>query len=327
MADCESLLSGNGIHESAIVLSLQVRNSRLDAALEKSPLQQVFRRRSRQRLTVLAFHDVLDGPWFRLLMQDLCDRNNPVDLALVVRWSQGLAELPDRAVLVTFDDGDISVLRCGFPVLRDLHIPAVLFVVTDLIGTDNPYWWDEAGDLLDWGGSTAIVDADSPASLVSGLKRVPNQKRIDALEELRSSAQAPARRQTQLSVRDLNLLQENGVVIGNHSCSHPCMNQCSDEEIAREVALSHQCLEEWLGTKPQAFAYPNGNFDRRVVEKVRESGYETAFQFDHALNRPGEPEDPLLLSRVRVNSNASLARFRIILSGLHPALHRARGRH
>ena len=38
------------------------------------------------------------------------------------------------------------------------------------------------------------------------------------------------------------------------------------------------------------------------------------------------PGHPLRLSRVRVNSDTSLDRFAIILSGLHPALHHARGR-
>jgi hypothetical protein len=36
--------------------------------------------------------------------------------------------------------------------------------------------------------------------------------------------------------------------------------------------------------------------------------------------------NPLRLSRLRVNSDTSLDRFDTVITGLHPALHHARGR-
>jgi hypothetical protein len=50
-----------------------------------------------------------------------------------------------------------------------------------------------------------------------------------------------------------------------------------------------------------------------------------AFLFDHRVN-PATPGHPLRISRVRVNDHTSLDRFAVIVSGLHPALHHARGR-
>jgi hypothetical protein len=49
-----------------------------------------------------------------------------------------------------------------------------------------------------------------------------------------------------------------------------------------------------------------------------------AFLFDHRL-APLPLREPLRISRLRVNSDTSTDRFRIILSGLHPTVHRVRG--
>jgi len=51
--------------------------------------------------------------------------------------SDALAEPDGRRFVVTFDDGYTSILERGLPVLRDLGVPATVFVPTDLI--------DEAG--------------------------------------------------------------------------------------------------------------------------------------------------------------------------------------
>jgi len=46
----------------------------------------------------------------------------------------------DRALAVTFDDGYAGLADHAFPVLADLGLPAMVFVVTDYVGRDND--WD-----------------------------------------------------------------------------------------------------------------------------------------------------------------------------------------
>jgi len=49
----------------------------------------------------------------------------------------------ERQVAVTFDDGFQNVLRQGLPVLRELGVPSINFIVAGLIGQTNS--WDGAG--------------------------------------------------------------------------------------------------------------------------------------------------------------------------------------
>ncbi|HEY8965019.1 MAG TPA: polysaccharide deacetylase family protein [Candidatus Methylacidiphilales bacterium] len=47
--------------------------------------------------------------------------------------------LPEKAALVTFDDGYRSLLRHALPAMRELGVPGVVFVPTDWVGRDNGF--------------------------------------------------------------------------------------------------------------------------------------------------------------------------------------------
>jgi peptidoglycan/xylan/chitin deacetylase (PgdA/CDA1 family) len=58
----------------------------------------------------------------------------------VLRSIEGRSPLPDRAVLLTFDDAYLDHYENAYPILRDMGLQAVLFVSTDHIrerGTDH----------------------------------------------------------------------------------------------------------------------------------------------------------------------------------------------
>ena len=91
------------------------------------------------------------------------------------------------------------------------------------------------------------------------------------------------------------------------------------------MARSHEVLTDALGHEPQAFAYPDGDGRGSAASTVAEAGYRAAFLFDHRVCvRPSH--DPLAVSRLRVDSETGPDRFRTIVSGLHPAIHRLEGR-
>jgi peptidoglycan/xylan/chitin deacetylase (PgdA/CDA1 family) len=148
--------------------------------------------------------------------------------------------------------------------------------------------------------------------------------RLATIAGLRRVAESPAPRVPQLHRHELRALESDGVAVGNHSHTHPCLPRCPDARIGAEVADAHSVLTDALGHAPIAFAYPNGDCDARTRQAVEDCGYGVAFLFDHRLS-PAVPADPLRVSRLRVDSTTSLDRFRTILSGLHPAVHRLRG--
>ncbi|TAN46212.1 MAG: glycosyltransferase [Rhodospirillales bacterium] len=57
-------------------------------------------------------------------------------------------QLPERAFVVTFDDGYEDNLTQAKPVLEHYGIPATVFVTAGMVGGDREFWWDELERLL-----------------------------------------------------------------------------------------------------------------------------------------------------------------------------------
>lgn len=57
-------------------------------------------------------------------------------------------EFPPRSCLITFDDGWKDNYTYAYPVLKRHHIPALIFLTTDFIGTSRAFWHEQLGDLL-----------------------------------------------------------------------------------------------------------------------------------------------------------------------------------
>ena len=297
-----------------------------DVALRRSPAQAVCTRRAARRLAVLAYHGVDDPEQFARQLDHVVRHAAPVSLDAVLAALSGGPPLPPHAVLVTFDDGFRSVLDAGLPLLRERGVPAVAFVLPGLLDTRQPFWWTEATLLHDAGARAAGTPTTSAAALVGWLKTVPDTRRVEVVEELRAAAPGVDTSMGQLSRHELAILLEGGVAIGNHTWTHPCLDRCDTAEVTRQVVDAHDAIREVLGHPPRAFAYPNGNHDLRAEGLLGDLGYEAAFLFDHRLAQaPGRASDRLRISRLRVGTETSLDRFATILSGLHPAVHHARG--
>ena len=290
----------------------------IDGVLRRSPLQLAARSRARGRLAVLAYHGVDRETGFEKQVRWLADNTSVISLDQLLTHLTEATPLPPRPCLITFDDGRVSVHHAGLPVLRSLGLPAVVFVVAGLIGRDEPYWWDHVKALVAAGGHSDLVTATGPIAVARSLKRVPNNVRLEAIAQLQASTVTkPDVRSAQLDVNQLRDLEAAGIEVASHSWSHPCLDQCSAEVVHDEVRRAHTSLTGMLDHPPRAFAYPNGNVTSVARAAVRDEGYPVAFAFDHAL-QPLPINDPLVVARVRVNSEMSLDRFATVVSGLHP---------
>jgi peptidoglycan/xylan/chitin deacetylase (PgdA/CDA1 family) len=118
-----------------------------------------------KRVAILGFHKIgepaPDGwaTWFYIPEQtfrrQLAALGNQgwrvIDLNTFVEGLAAPSCLPDRAALLTFDDGHRSLREVALPCLRDFGHPAVLFIPTDYIGKRSEFDPDEPiEDICDW---------------------------------------------------------------------------------------------------------------------------------------------------------------------------------
>jgi len=214
----------------------------------------------------------------------------------------------DKNILITVDDGDPSFYYNAFPILKMFNISAILFVITELINTDKPFWWDEIEYYL---------DKEEGNKKVWEVKGWPNIKREEYLEHLRESSDKPEMKYVQLTTSQLREMQDAGIIIANHSHTHPMFDKCTLEELEREMHRSTMILKE-LNFTPNVFAYPNGNYSPEVETVLKKYGINQSFLFDHKINT-GEI-DPLRISRLKINDNTPLWKLKLILSGWHSSI-------
>jgi peptidoglycan/xylan/chitin deacetylase (PgdA/CDA1 family) len=69
----------------------------------------------------------------------------PISVADWLAWLRDGKPLPERPVLLTFDDGYADITEHALPLLRTLGFTATVFVVTSQVGGTN--WWDRAAGI------------------------------------------------------------------------------------------------------------------------------------------------------------------------------------
>jgi peptidoglycan/xylan/chitin deacetylase (PgdA/CDA1 family) len=305
------------------------------------------RRRHRDRLLIVMFHGVehepLSPPCWHVLGSALFRRQLHYLRAhfTVLQLAEALdrlaaGTLPPHALAITFDDGTRNLATNAVPVLRDLALPAAVFLATGPMGSDQTLWPDRLWlaiarttetevDLSALGLGTRSLGGTAArggvyAAAVDRLKDLADARRIAVLQQIlavlgyRDGEPGPFE---MLSWGEAHEIISDGLVtLHPHTVTHPILARCSDEDVQREIIDSCSVLEHETGSKPTIFAYPNGrphDFDERAKDVLRGRGVRWALS-----TAPGFAEahcDPLALPRLAVGSDSSFAYFRLMVSG------------
>jgi peptidoglycan/xylan/chitin deacetylase (PgdA/CDA1 family) len=123
-----------------------------------------------------------------------------VRLADMLDFLAGKRGLPDRAVVLTFDDGYESVYRLAFPVLKKLGMPASVFVYTDFLGGGDALTWSQLREMQ----ASGLIDVQSHSKSHRNLI----ERRADESDErYRAAVDAEMRQPKELLERRLPPLQ------------------------------------------------------------------------------------------------------------------------
>lgn len=281
-------------------------------------------RATSQRLRIVAYHGIPNAEAFERHLIEYVDRFTPVSGEQVAAALASGTRLPDRAIWLTFDDGHPEVEVVGRALLERYGIIATMYVCPGVIDTAEPFWWEtvreaERLELIcgKTGGSTLPLEGK--------LKLLPDADRRTFVTDLAGRIQERLGRpyeRPQLSTDQVLAWAGAGQEVGNHTWDHPLLDRCTEADQKRQVRDSHDWLAEVVTPSVSSFAYPNGNWAASTEEVLRKAGYATSLGFDHRLAR--QDRNPLRLSRLRLDTNATMPRLRGITSGVHPLLLRSK---
>jgi peptidoglycan/xylan/chitin deacetylase (PgdA/CDA1 family) len=265
---------------------------------------------------------------FDAQMKHLAEHYSVVGLAQVLDAVSGGPWLPNRAVLITFDDAYADFSENAWPILSRYRLPVTLFVPTAYPDhEERVFWWDRLYD--------AFLDTSLPAvnhvrlgvialrtrahkmnsfrEVKRKLKAMRHQEAMMLVDELcRSLGETSFPRSKVLSWDALRALAKRGVTMASHTRTHALLNRLSPPEIREELNGSQDDLRREIGYALPVLCYPGGHYDRSVLEIVKQEGIRVAF-----ATRDGHNDlaagDLLCLKRTNITLRTSLPIFRLRL--------------
>jgi peptidoglycan/xylan/chitin deacetylase (PgdA/CDA1 family) len=117
-----------------------------------------------------------------------------------------------------------------------------------------------------------------------------------------------------LSWEEVKRLQQHGVEIGSHTCSHRKLSEIVPVEAEQELFASHQTIATRLSQATMPLAFPYGSYSEATIAMTRKLPYTCALTTDAGTN--GHATDLFLLRRNLIGDDDDEALFAARVSGL-----------
>jgi colanic acid/amylovoran biosynthesis glycosyltransferase len=208
--------------------------------------------------------------------------------------------LPRRAVLLTFDDGYRDFGEIAWPILRRYGMPATLFVATAYPGSERAFWWDRLARAFTFTERQVLERAPvgrlslrTPAERLASsrtwikcLETLPHEQAMLLLDELCCELGSETSVGGKvLTWQELRQLAADGLTVGAHTQTHPALTRLPLDAARSEIRGCRQDLLREMGVLTPVFSYPFGYHDDRIVEIVRQEGFELGFTCVPGFNR------------------------------------------
>ena len=273
-------------------------------------------------------------------MRYLAGHFNVVSLEELLETMQGGNRLPDRAVLITFDDAYCDFSVYAWPILQRHGLPAAMFVPTAY--PDRPersLWWDRLYRAFFASEGELTSTPIGPLSLRSfeergqnlkilqkHLKTMPHEEAMAAVDEICAElGSGPGGAKSIMGWEELRHLKGEGLALGAHTRTHPLLTQLPVDMARQEIKGSLDDLKTEIGDLLPVFCYPDGANNQAAVDILKHENCMIAFTTVHGQNDISNA-DPFRLQRTNITRRITLPFFRLHLSAAGDYIDRWRRR-
>ncbi|MEJ2887905.1 polysaccharide deacetylase family protein [Actinomycetospora aeridis] len=253
---------------------------------------------------------------FRTQVELIRQRCHPISVEdLLAALADPAVELPERAVVLTFDDGYADHHRTAAPILTDLGLRAAFFVpampvVERTVLQVNKIQFVLAAATEDevLRRVLAEIDAHRPAAgipdprplwdanavanrfdtagvrfvkqtLQSALPRDVREDIVDRLfAQLVTADESAFAEELYMGADDVRALRDAGMAIGAHGWAHQWMDTLAPGDQQREIDLSRRFLRSLgVAEDPWTMCYPYGRWDSSLVDLLAADDCAAAF--------------------------------------------------
>jgi peptidoglycan/xylan/chitin deacetylase (PgdA/CDA1 family) len=265
---------------------------------------------------------------FARQMQYLSNNYNVISMKDLIATAETSADLPERPVLITFDDAYHDFIEYAWPVLKRLRLPATVFVSTAYAAKpEEPFWWDKISNAF-WNTSREKIDMAplGPLMLTNTAERRKNLKKVknylktldhniamSRVDELYSYLKGNRMEiKVSLDWDELRQLHSQGITLCAHTRTHPILSRISAEDARKEIIGSQKDLEREIGDVLPIFCYPNGDYNDLIIQILKDAGFIMAFSTKDGHNDL-DCINPFCLHRTNLTLRTSMLIFQLRL--------------
>lgn len=243
-------------------------------------------------------------------------------------------------VVLTFDDGFQNNFDIAFPILKDLGLPATIFLNTGYVDTDDTIWYcrlhhaieTTSRSVLRWQDDDFPLDSINARATASRVlsQRLKQHPHPRLNEELRSillaldadpSEPVPSGSPYRiLESHAIERMAASGLIdFGAHTESHAILSKIERREMRSEILRSLDAVSDLTGEPCELFAYPNGqpqDYDAAAISTLVDAGVKVAVTTIPGGNTSETP--PMELRRYGVGSRIDMDLFRLRVHHLLP---------
>lgn len=196
----------------------------------------------------------------------------------IIKYTEGKKQLPEKIIMITFDDGFKSIYKIGMPIFQKMEMKAVVSVIGSVTET-----YSSNGDeninyaYMTWDDIIKVKE--------SGVFEIQNHS-YDMHSTNSQGRKGLSRKSGESPISYKEILQ--------------------DDLLRMQQLLKNQC-----GITATAVAYPYGAYSKETRHDVKEIGFKAALLCEERINYivPGESEKLFSLGRFNRPSGISSKKF------------------
>lgn len=280
----------------------------------------------------------LDAALFREQIEYLKNNFQIVTMEEVIAACSGETELPEKAMLLTFDDGYIDNYTFAFPLLEEFgiqgsfFIPGKTFASHQLLNVNKIHYLLAVADIrnlmtdlkremeyyrgqeYDYPTTEELFQRYGVANRFDDAETIFFKRMLQTVlpERLRNLisgklfakyvgiTEEQLAYELYMTEEQIRTMKRHGMFIGVHGYDHYWLGNLTLEQMRDDISLALDTLDEFIDRRCWVMNYPYGNYSQEVVRHIKSRGACVGLTTEARVAQIGKDE-ALLLPRFDCN--------------------------
>lgn len=252
----------------------------------------------------------LDSSLFRQQIEYMRNNFNVVTMEQVIDAVEGKSEMPENALLLTFDDGYIDNYTFALPILEEygvqgsFFIPGKTFATHHLLDVNKIHYILASADIyklvedvkreMDYyrGTENDYASTDELFNEYAVANRFDEKETIFVKRMLQTVLPEKIRNiissnlfekyvgvteeklayELYMTEEQIRTMKRHGMFIGIHGYDHYWLGNLSSEQMEKDISMALDTMDEFIDRQHWVMNYPYGSYNKDVLEYIQAQG-------------------------------------------------------